>query len=295
MIIAKTIEEVRRHVRAARSQGKKIGFAPTMGALHEGHASLFDCARESLGSDAFVVASIFVNPKQFGPNEDFDAYPRTEEADLEICNQRKVDLAFLPSVEEMYPQGAKTAVKVSGLTKKLCGKSRPGHFDGVATVVAKLFNIVTPDQAFLGEKDYQQVAVISQMVKDLDMPIQIISCPTVREEDGLALSSRNAYLLPDQREQATALCKSLAFSCELAELGDATCEILEAMEFLLKNQAPSGEIDYIHIVDSETLEDLKFDESPSDREKPTRAIIAVKFGGCRLIDNAEIHPGKRAE
>ena len=294
MIIAKTIEEVRQHVREARAKGKNIGFAPTMGALHEGHASLFNCAKESLGENGFVVASIFVNPTQFGPNEDFDAYPRTEEADLDICKHRGVDLAFLPSVEEMYPEGAKTTVKVAKLTSHLCGKSRPGHFDGVTTIVAKLFNIVTPDQAFFGEKDYQQVAVIAQMVKDLDMPIEIIPCPTVREDDGLALSSRNAYLLPDQREQATALCKSLAFACELAEIGDATCEILEAMNFLISNQAHAGEIDYIHIVDAETLEDLKYDEKPADHENPTRAIIAVKFGGCRLIDNAEIHPGSAA-
>ena len=292
MKIARTIEEVRQQISLAKSQGKKIGLVPTMGALHEGHASLFDSARKKLGENGFVIASIFVNPTQFGPGEDFEAYPRTETEDLATCESHSVDLAFLPAVEAMYPEGAKTVVSVREITRHMCGKSRPGHFDGVATIVAKLFNIATPDFAFFGEKDFQQIAVVSQMARDLDMPVEIVPCPTIREEDGLAKSSRNKYLDPEQRVQASALFRALMFAQDLAATGDSVGEILDGMEFLIKNNAPHGEIDYLHIVDSQTLDDLPHDVKPSELNTPTRAIISVYFGKARLIDNMQIFPAK---
>ena len=202
MKVAATIEDIRAQVIAARRDGKLIGLAATMGGLHAGHMSLIDAARNDCG---FVVVSIFVNPTQFGPAEDLAAYPRTTEADLGACQAHGVDAVFMPADDVMYCSASATSVTVEALSRALCGVSRPAHFPGVCTVVAKLLNIVQPDRAYFGNKDFQQAVIIERMVSDLDFPVQIVRCPTVREADGLAISTRNAYLSPDQRAQAPAL------------------------------------------------------------------------------------------
>src|SRR5712692_3955739 len=217
MKLVRTIEEVRAARRAARSRGGRLGLVPTMGALHEGHLSLVRAARPK--SDV-VAASIFVNPTQFGPSEDFAKYPRNLENDCALLEQEGVELVFAPSVEEMYPKGNVTWVLVDGLSDRLCGRSRPGHFRGVTTVVSKLFHIVQPDLAFFGQKDAAQVAIIRAMVRDLNLPVEIVACPIVREPDGLALSSRNAYLTAEQREQALVLHRTLARVRELYATGE---------------------------------------------------------------------------
>ena len=207
MIVARTIPEVRQAVAAARADGRRVGLVPTMGALHEGHLSLVRAATE--GCD-FVVVSIFVNPTQFAPGEDLDTYPRPVEADLSACRQEGADMVFLPEVTTLYGDGAATTVTVSGVTEALCGRSRPAHFAGVTTICAKLFNIVGADAAYVGAKDFQQSVVIARMVEDLDIPIEIVRCPIVREADGLAMSSRNAFLTAEERSQAAAIHKALA-------------------------------------------------------------------------------------
>lgn len=276
MKICRTIEETRTSVRSAKGAGKTIGLVPTMGALHEGHLSLVRAARAQCGA---VAASIFVNPTQFGPNEDFAKYPRSFERDCELLEKEDVDLLFAPSVEEMYPAGAVTCVTVEGLSDKLCGKSRPGHFRGVTTVVAKLFNIVEPDIAFFGQKDAAQVAIIRRMVTDLNIPVKIIAGPIVREPDGLAMSSRNAYLNPKQREQALVLSQSLqriqkAFaqgkrdSAKLVSLGKETL----ATESTVRP-------DYLEIVDPNTLDPLDHISSAA------LVAVAAFVGTTRLIDN----------
>jgi pantoate--beta-alanine ligase len=285
MHVIQTIEELRRAIRISREErtGTRVGFVPTMGYLHEGHASLIKTAREQ--SDV-VVLSIFVNPLQFGPNEDFDKYPRDEERDLKVAEQAGADIVFFPQVAEMYPSQTKTKVTVSGVTERLCGASRPGHFDGVATVVTKLFNIVQPDAAFFGMKDAQQVAVIEQMVTDLNQPVRIIPCPTLREADGLAMSSRNVYLNEEERKQAVVLSSTLRMAeARLKENGEAITpeELIQYVRDHI-TAAPLADIDYAEVLAYPSLEPLSsFKES-----KRIIIALAVRFGKTRLIDNAII-------
>jgi len=277
--IAKTIKEVRDIIKKEKSKGKTIGFVPTMGYLHEGHLSLVRRAKEETD---FVVVSIFVNPLQFGPKEDFKEYPRDLERDIKLLEEVKADLLFAPEVEEMYPPGYKTYVEVTEITDVLCGASRPGHFKGVTTVVAKLFNIVKPDKAFFGQKDAQQVAVIKKMVKDLNMDLEIVPVPTVREEDGLAMSSRNVYLNTEERKAAPILYKSLQRAKELIEKGEKnSTTILKEMEEMISKE-PLAKIDYIEIVDGETL------KRKDKVEGNILIALAVKIGRTRLIDNIQM-------
>ena len=283
MEVAETIESVRAIVRAARGKGERIGLVPTMGALHIGHISLIEAA---VKKREFVVVSIFVNPTQFGPGEDFQKYPRPVEADLDICKKAGVNLVFAPGPEQMYPGENFTWVNVEKLTEPLCGKSRPGHFRGVTTVCAKLFNIVRPDIAFFGQKDAQQAIVIRRMVADLNMPLEIVICPTIREPDGLAVSSRNQYLDRQQRQDATYVYKSIEKCREMVNAGKIeTQEIIEEMKKVLQ-QKSSIEIEYISIVDSETLASI-------DRiNGKVLAAVAVRLGPARLIDNILIDTDK---
>ncbi|WP_423803015.1 pantoate--beta-alanine ligase [Paenibacillus pseudetheri] len=260
-----------------------IGFVPTMGYLHEGHASLLRRAGEMSNT---VVMSIFVNPLQFGPNEDFDSYPRDEERDLELAEREGVDIVFIPSVEEMYPQPTRTTVSVSELTTRLCGASRPGHFNGVTTVVNKLFNIVQPDYAFFGLKDAQQVAVLRRMVSDLNMNVEIVPCPIVREGDGLALSSRNVFLSPEERSQALVLSRSLREARQAIEEGKVTT-VAEVRELLTSvvSSSPLAVIDYAEILTFPNLEGLENEVLLTDVNGEIIIALAVKFGRTRLIDN----------
>jgi pantoate--beta-alanine ligase len=283
MEAAETIESVRKLIKAARDKGKKIGLVPTMGALHIGHISLIEAAVKSCD---FVVVSIFVNPTQFGPGEDFEKYPRPLDTDLEICKKTGVNVVFAPTTEQMYPDKILTWVNVEKLTEPLCGRSRPGHFRGVTTVCAKLFNIVTPDVAFFGQKDAQQAIVIRRMVADLNMPLEIVVCPTVREPDGLAVSSRNKYLDKQHRQDATYIYKSLIKCREIVKAGKIdTGEIIAEMQKVLK-QKPSIEIEYISIVDCDSLEALETIIGKA------LVAVAVKIGPARLIDNIIIDTNK---
>lgn len=275
--VVTTRAEVRTAVFQARQQGKAIGLAPTMGALHAGHASLIRTARVKTD---FVVVSIFVNPTQFRPGEDYDRYPRTLEADRELCGAVGCDLIFAPSVEEIYPPGFCTYVEVVGLQDVLCGASRTGHFRGVATVVLKLFQIIRPDVALFGQKDAQQVRIIKQLVRDLDLPVMIDESPTVREPDGLAMSSRNRYLDPSQRAQATVLFRSLEKAKERVMAGERSVERLENLLAKEVASTPGAKLDYARIVDAESL------QSVSLVDRPVLAAMAVYFGATRLIDNA---------
>ncbi len=260
--------------------GKKISFVPTMGYLHEGHLSLMRKAKEY--GDILVV-SIFVNPTQFGPNEDLDRYPRDFEGDTEKCKSVGVDVIFYPTNENMYDKNFQTYVTVEKVTKNLCGLSRPIHFRGVATVVSKLFNIVLPDYAFFGEKDFQQLVVIKQMVKDLNFPVKVIGCPIVREEDGLAMSSRNAYLNEEERKQALCLYKSILKVKELFNSGERNAEKLIEEAKKIINEHPLAEIDYVKIVDINTMEDIK-----GEIDKDALYALAIKIGKTRLIDNCKL-------
>ncbi len=283
MEVAKTIESIRSLIRAARSGGKKIGLVPTMGALHIGHISLIEAAVEKCD---FVVVSIFVNPTQFVPGEDFEKYPRPLEADLEICKKAGVDAIFVPTPEQMYPAENITWVSVEKLTESLCGQFRPGHFRGVTTVCTKLFNIVAPDIVFFGQKDAQQAIVIRRMVADLNMPLEIVICPTVREPNGLAISSRNKYLNEQQKKDAANIYKSLQKCRQMIDAGiKETTEIITEMSKILQ-QVPSIEIEYISIVDAETLRNI-------DRiAGKALAAVAVKIGPARLIDNILVDAAK---
>ena len=281
MKMVHSIAEMRTLSRDARSRGARLGLVPTLGALHEGHLSLVRTAHKK--SD-LVAASIFVNPTQFGPQEDFAKYPRTLETDCALLERESVELVFAPSVEEMYPQGAVTWVVVEGLSGRLCGKSRPGHFRGVTTVVAKLFHIVEPDIAFFGQKDAAQVAIIQRMVRDLNMPVTIEVCPIVRESDGLAISSRNAYLNPQERKSALVLYRSLMRVQKLfggGEFDSATLIAAAKQEFASE---PTVRLDYIEVVDPETLE-----PEPSI-VRPTLVAVAAFAGQTRLIDNIVLQP-----
>jgi pantoate--beta-alanine ligase len=276
MEVAETIKSVRSLVKTARSGGKKIGLVPTMGALHIGHISLIEAAVKECD---FVVVSIFVNPTQFSPAEDFEKYPRPLEADLKICRETGVDVVFNPTPEQIYPAEKLTWVNVEKLTEPLCGCSRPGHFRGVTTVCAKLFNIVAPDIAYFGQKDAQQAIVIKRMVGDLNMPLEIVICPTVREPSGLAVSSRNQYLTEQQRKDAANIYISLQKCRQMIEAGvTKTSEIITEMCKILQ-QIPSIEIEYASIVDAETLRNI---DRIADK---ILAAVAVRIGSARLIDN----------
>lgn len=275
MRIVSTIEEVRNQVKEWRKEGQTIGFVPTMGYLHEGHMSLIDAA----GENDKVVVSIFVNPMQFGPNEDLASYPRDLDHDAKLCEEHGVDLIFHPTPEEMYGDSFYAYVDMNTLTQELCGLSRPVHFRGVCTVVAKLFNIVTPDKAYFGQKDAQQLAIIKRMVKDLNMPLSIIGCPIIREEDGLAKSSRNTYLSPEERQAALVLSRSIFLGKELVEKGERDCtKIIAAMTAEIEKE-PLAKIDYVKIVDLGTMQQVK------KIEGGILAAIAVYIGKTRLIDN----------
>lgn len=279
--VVRTIADLRVQVRNWRKRGERIGFVPTMGALHEGHLSLVKAAK--LRCDKIVV-SIFVNPTQFGPNEDFDAYPRDEAADLALLAGVKTDLVYLPTVDGMYPPGSQTIVTVAGITDRLCGAARPGHFQGVTTVVTKLLLQVLPDAAFFGEKDYQQLKVITRMAIDLDIPTRIIGVPTVREADGLALSSRNVYLSVTQRQQALALPRTLnALALLLGDASDAQAHLTWGIEELLRGGFDS--VDYLELCDAENLQPLA-----RLGRKPARLIAAARIGKTRLIDNIAVGP-----
>ncbi|CAI6059046.1 Pantothenate synthetase [Paenibacillus sp. JJ-100] len=294
MKVIRTIAELRQELNIMRknhnndtsdSRGVVVGLVPTMGYLHRGHASLMQAARQQ--SD-IVVLSIFVNPIQFGPNEDFDSYPRDEERDLAVARAEGVDIVFSPSVEEMYPQPTQTTITVSGITERLCGASRPGHFNGVTTVVSKLFNIVQPQKAFFGMKDAQQVAVIQQMVHDLNMPVDVVPCPIVREEDGLALSSRNVYLSSELRQEALVLSQALRAVQEA--VASNTAITAKDIRHILRehiSQSVHAVIDYAEIQSFPSLEPLADDEELKAYGDLLIAL-AVKFGKTRLIDNIRI-------
>jgi pantoate--beta-alanine ligase len=262
--------------RAARHSGKRLGLVPTMGALHEGHLSLVRAAKSKCDA---VAASIFVNPLQFGPTEDLAKYPRTFDRDVQLLEKESVDFIFAPAPDEMYPSGAVTYVTVEGLSEKLCGKSRPGHFRGVATVVAKLFHIVEPDLAFFGQKDAAQATIIRRMVRDLNLPVEIVVCPIVREPDGLAMSSRNAYLSPEERKSATVLSRSLIEVKKQFGQGERNpTALIEAAKKILA-QEPTVRLDYFEIVDPSTL-----DPAPK-LTGPALVAVAALVGTTRLIDN----------
>ena len=275
MKIVSTIEEVRAQVKEWKKEGKTIGFVPTMGYLHEGHMSLIDAA----GENDKVVVSIFVNPMQFGPTEDLASYPRDLEHDAKLCEEHGVDLIFHPTPEEMYGDQFYSYVDMDVLTKELCGLSRPVHFRGVCTVVTKLFNIVTPDRAYFGQKDAQQLAVIKTMVKDLNMPLTITRCPIIREADGLAKSSRNTYLSREERKAALVLSRSIFLGKEMVEKGERDCKrILAAMTAEIEKE-PLAKIDYVKIVDLDTMQQVE------KIDRGILAAIAVYIGKTRLIDN----------
>ena len=279
MKMLETISAVREHIQTARRAGRRVGFVPTMGALHEGHRSLIRAARAACNE---VVVSIFVNPTQFGPGEDFERYPRPLEADLDACDQERADAVFCPTVREMYSVDSVTSVTVSRLTEGLCGAHRPGHFTGVATVVAKLFNIVQPDAAFFGQKDAQQVAVIRRMVRDLCFPVEIVVCPTVREPDGLARSSRNVYLSPAERMQARSLSAALSWAQAQVTAGNRKAiELVRGMRRQIEAAGPCS-IDYIEIVGAEDM------TPKATVEGRCLAALAVRIGKTRLIDNVAV-------
>lgn len=278
MIVARSIAEVRDVITAERPK-HSIGFVPTMGALHAGHMSLIRMAKEAAD---VVVVSIFVNPLQFGPHEDFDRYPRSEDADLAMAEAEGADIAFLPTVDEMYPRGSVTTVHVTGITEVLEGAHRPGHFDGVTTVVAKLFNIVQPELAFFGQKDAQQAAVVRKMVADLDLPVQVVVGETVREPDGLALSSRNRYLSEDERTRAASLNLALEAGAAALRAGEAPAVAEQAMAGILNG---SVEVDYAVAVDPDTF------SGAADGD--VLLAIAARVGSTRLIDNKLVRSSER--
>ena len=276
MVVEKTIAGVRGQVKKWKKEGLSVGFVPTMGYLHEGHGSLIRAAKE--GNDK-VVVSIFVNPMQFGPTEDLASYPRDLEKDSALCESLGVDLIFHPTAEEMYHEGFSSYVDMNVLTQELCGLSRPVHFRGVCTVVSKLFHIVQPDRAYFGQKDAQQLAIIKHMVDDLNMDLEIIGCPIVREEDGLAKSSRNTYLSKEERKAALILSKSIKLGKRMAEAGEKDAnQIVEAMKEKISGE-PMAKIDYVKAVDGLTMQQI------AKVKKPMLVAIAVYIGSTRLIDN----------
>lgn len=284
MIIIETIKELRAYLKQVSLQGLTIALVPTMGYLHEGHLSLVTQAKEN--SDV-VVMSIFVNPLQFGPNEDFERYPRDMPRDITLAERTGVDVLFVPSRLDMYPKQPLITVNVTGISNFLCGRSRPGHFDGVATVVTKLLNIVKPNRVYFGQKDAQQVAVIRRMMSDLNYDIEVIACPIVRESDGLAMSSRNAYLSAEQRKEATVLCESILRAEMLFEHGErCSSNIISPVKELI-NTKKLAQIDYVEIVNGETFYPVAMIEHTS------LLALAVYFGKTRLIDNCILNPDKK--
>jgi pantoate--beta-alanine ligase len=274
MIRVRKVEDWRNIYR--ENKNKSIGLVPTMGYLHQGHISLVEKAKKEAD---LVVVSIFVNPLQFGENEDFSTYPRDLDRDAALAEQAGVDYLFIPDVEEMYPQPTQTNVTVKNITEVMCGRSRPGHFDGVATVVSKLFNIIQPDYAYFGQKDAQQIAVIEQMVSDLNSPVQIRPCPTLREEDGLAMSSRNVYLSSEEREQAVILYQTLQSSVQNIQQGERDAQYLRSEMASQISTASLAKVDYIEIRQFPSL-------AYQDKiEGKVILALAVKFGNTRLIDN----------
>ncbi|MCU1244216.1 MAG: pantoate--beta-alanine ligase [Acidobacteria bacterium] len=278
MQVTTTIEETRAAVAVARREGRTIGFVPTMGFLHAGHLSLIDAARQE--GAGFVAVSIFVNPTQFGPNEDFESYPRNEVADGELLTGKEVDLLFLPPRQVMYPPGSSTVISVGGVSGPLEGARRPGHFDGVATVVLKLLNIVQPDLAAFGRKDAQQCAVIERMVRDLDVPVRLVFGETLREPDGLAMSSRNSYLSAEERKLAPVLQRALQAGREALRHG-ADADAVNAAMHRVASEA-GVEVDYLALVDPQTF------ERPADLQRPLLLAGAVRIGRTRLIDNLRL-------
>lgn len=280
MILATTIEATRAAIATARASGKTIGFIPTMGFLHDGHLSLIDAARAS-GAD-FIVVSIFVNPTQFGPNEDFERYPRDEARDKDLLEGKDVDVLFLPSVTVMYPPGSQTSVHAGAVARPLEGERRPGHFDGVATVVLKLFNIVQPDLAVFGRKDAQQCAVIERLVRDFDVPVKLVFAETAREPDGLARSSRNSYLSADERAIAPALYRALRVGEGAIARGVHDPSAVESLMRKTIEATPGATVDYLAVIDPETF------LAPADFHRDIILVGAVKVGRTRLIDNVRI-------
>jgi pantoate--beta-alanine ligase len=276
LVVTEQIPQMRGIVWNAQQRGARVGLVPTMGALHAGHLSLIQAARNEAD---FVVTSIFVNPTQFGPHEDFAKYPRRLESDLTLCAEAGVDVVFHPSVETMYPEGFATHVEVTGLADVLEGKFRPGHFRGVTTVVLKLFNIVPADFAYFGQKDYQQQAIVRRMCAELNVPVEIRICPTVREADGLALSSRNVYLNPEERRSALALSKSLHLARELLDAGRRDLAGIRAEMFELLTRTPRVRAEYATLVHPETLEEV------NEVLPKLVAMVAARVGQTRLIDN----------
>lgn len=275
VLIARSIAEIRHAVASARRE-RRVGLAPTMGALHAGHVSLIDaCVRRG----EFCVVSIFVNPTQFAPGEDFARYPRDEAGDLQQCRAAGANAVFLPSVAEMYPPGSATTVQVARLTTHLCGPFRPGHFDAVATIVTKLLNIVAPDSAYFGQKDAQQFSVVRALVRDLDLPVEVVGCPIVRESDGLAMSSRNAYLSPDERRRAPCLFQALQRARDAVRAGQRDVPAIEALMHDAVRPARPERIDYLNVVDAQTLQ-------PVPRVAGEVLLAgALYIGRTRLIDN----------
>jgi pantoate--beta-alanine ligase len=274
--VVTTIAEARAAIRAARREGHIIGVVPTMGAFHEGHLSLMRRAKQECG---FVVVTLFVNPTQFGPKEDLSRYPRDPEGDRAMAEGTGADLLFAPPVEEVYPSGFATYVTVEALTTGLCGASRPTHFRGVTTVVAKLFNMLQPDRAYFGEKDYQQLQVIRRMTRDLDLPVEIVPCAIVREADGLAMSSRNRYLSPEARESGLALSRGLAAACAAFAAGEVEASRLITAAREVLEVAPGLKVDYVELVDAESLVPVSVVTAPS------LLAVAAFLGPTRLIDN----------
>lgn len=276
MKIVKTIAEVREAVKEWRSEGLTVGLVPTMGFLHEGHQSLITRA---VSENDRVVVSDFVNPTQFGPGEDLESYPRDIDRDAALCEAAGAALIFHPEPSEMYADGACTFVDMNGLTGELCGKTRPIHFRGVCTVVSKLFNIVTPDRAYFGQKDAQQLAVIKRMVRDLNFGLEIVGCPIIREADGLAKSSRNTYLSDEERQAALVLSRAVGVGQEMAEAGEKSADKIVAEMTALIEREPMAKIDYVKAVDAVTIEPV------SEMQPPVLVAMAVYIGKTRLIDN----------
>ncbi len=271
-----------------RKQSGKLVLVPTMGALHDGHAILLAAARAVAGPSGKVVATIFVNPTQFGPGEDLARYPRTPEADLKICRREKVDAVFMPEPGTMYAPGHSVFVREDSLSGRLCGASRPGHFQGVCTIVAKLFLLFQPTHAVFGEKDWQQLAIIRRMVRDLNFPVQVVGYPTVREADGLALSSRNRYLSPAERATAPGIHQALRTAALDLQSGHSISRVQSSLRRRLR-ALPGGCLDYAEVVDAETLEPTR------DPDRPLQAIVALQLGKARLIDNLRLNPGPLAD
>mgnify|MGYP001143363510 CR=1 FL=1 len=279
-------EETRRAVAEARREGRTVALVPTMGALHEGHLSLVRAACERA---TYVVVSVFVNPTQFAPGEDFEAYPRDLEHDMQLLEAEGVDLIFAPNVDSMYAADATVTVDPGPIATVWEGATRPDHFRGVATIVTKLLSIVSPDLAFFGEKDYQQLQLVKRLVRDLDLAVQVVGCPIVRDRDGLALSSRNAYLSPTQRAQALALSSALEAVAEAVAWGERDADVLRETMLRILSEHPDVSVDYATVVDGTDLTEL------GSIDGPARAIIAVRVGNTRLIDNAAVAPSAHEE